>query len=163
MTRLDPRLCFAISLFLMFTACKPSFQVSNVDYAHQLESVLEPDQNGNVTDNRHGLSFNIMPFQMEEFQDTSDVLVNEVRLIRNNSGYYFITADEFKHVYVMRPEISKLELEKKILINNKGLHKPAFNYRPPFIQLVETESSAFFNLNEKGIQNSEDNNQEEQS
>ena len=47
------------------SACN-SFVVEDVDYSQQLESVLVPDENGNVTDVRHGISFNVNSFKEQE-------------------------------------------------------------------------------------------------
>ena len=81
-----------MAVLLFASACK-TFEVKNVNYAQQVESVLTPTDNGDVTDSRYGIAFNILPFQYEEMKDSSSVLVDEVRLIRNQNGFYFITAD----------------------------------------------------------------------
>src|SRR5690554_6088908 len=96
-------------MMLIGTACKSSFVVENVDYTQRIESVLTPDENGNVQDIRHGISFNVLPFQYQEYADTSFLAVEEIRLIRNSNGFYFITANDFNHVYVMEPEAGKLK------------------------------------------------------
>jgi len=142
------------AVFLFTSACK-TFEVQNVNYAQQVESVLEPSQNGQVTDSRYGISFNILPFQYQEMEDSSSVLINEVRLIRNQNGYYFITANGFSNVYVMEPIENGLKLKEKIKISESGLIKPAFNLRSPFVQLIDTETSETYTLNEKGIKKAE--------
>ncbi|HCT52173.1 MAG TPA: hypothetical protein DF712_06895, partial [Balneola sp.] len=87
-----------IAALLLMSACK-TFEVKNVNYAQQIESVLIPTNEGVVNDSRYGISFNILPFQYQEIQDSSSVFVDEVRLIRNSNGYYFITATGFQNVY----------------------------------------------------------------
>lgn len=144
-------LAFVVFGILFFQACNKSLVVKNVNYAQQIESVLVPDENGTVTDVRYGLSYSILPFQYEEFEDSSSVQVNEVRMIRNNQGYYFITADKFKHVYVMAPKRGELKLEKKILVDEEGLYSPAFNWREPVVQLITNSNDIVILLNEKGI------------
>ena len=141
----------AVSLFLS-TACK-TFEVKNVNYGQQIESVLSPNAKGEVHDSRYSLTFNILPFQFQETQDSSAVTVDEVRLIRNNAGLYFITADGFSNVYVMEPIKNGLKLKKKIQVSEQGLIAPAFNMRNPYIELVDKETAQTFSLNEKGIQN----------
>tara|TARA_R110000868_G_scaffold304437_28_gene565516 strand:- start:12172 stop:12651 length:480 start_codon:yes stop_codon:yes gene_type:complete len=136
---------------LFFQACNKSLVVKNVNYAQQIESVLIPDEDGTVTDIRYGISYSILPFQFEEFEDSSSVQVTEVRMIRNNQGYYFITADRFKHVYVMAPKRGELKLEKKILVDEEGLLNPAFNWREPVVQLINDSNKVVILLNEKGI------------
>jgi hypothetical protein len=145
---------FSIFIFvavLLFTSACKTFEVKNVNYAHQVESVLIPTESGEVTDNRYGISFNILPFQFEEMQDSLSVQVEEVRLIRNQNGFYFITANGFNNVYVMEPINSGLRLKEKITVSENGLIKPAFNMRTPFVQLIDTETSNIYRLNEKGI------------
>ena len=142
-------LAFVVLGVLFLQACNKSLVVKNVNYAQQIESVLIPDAEGNVTDIR--LSYSILPFQYEEFEDTTSVQVSEVRMIRNNQGYYFITADKFKHVYVMAPKKGELKLEKKILVDEEGLYSPAFNWREPVVQLIDDSNNMVILLNEKGI------------
>lgn len=144
-------LAFIVFSMLFLQACNKSLVVKNVNYAQQIESVLIPDAEGIVTDVRHSISYSILPFQYEEFQDSSDVLLTEVRMIRNNEGYYFITADKFKHVYVMAPKKGELKLKKKILVDEDGIFAPAFNWRAPLVQLIDNSNEAIILLNEKGI------------
>jgi hypothetical protein len=140
---------------LLFTSACKTFEVKNVNYAQQVESVLIPTESGDVTDSRYGISFNILPFQYQEMQDSSSVQVSEVRLIRNQNGFYFITANGFNNVYVMEPITNGLKLKEKISVSENGLIKPAFNLRTPFVQLVDVETSEIVTLNEKGIRKEE--------
>ncbi len=140
---------------LLFTSACKTFEVKNVNYAQQIESVLVPTEEGEVVDSRYGISFNILPFQFQETEDSSKVNVNELRLIRNHSGYYFITADGFSNVYVMEPIKNGLKLKQKINITENGLIAPAFNLRSPYVQLVDTKTSDIYTLNEKGIKKDE--------
>lgn len=146
---------FIFAVVLLFTSACKTFEVKNVNYAQQVESVLVPTESGEVTDSRYGISFNILPFQFEELQDSSSVQVSEVRLIRNHNGFYFITANGFNSVYVMEPTKGALKLKEKINVSESGLIKPAFNLRSPFVQLIDTETSETYTLNEKGIKKEE--------
>lgn len=145
---------FIITLLIFGSACR-TFVVKDVNYSQSVESVLLPTSKGEVYDARYAISFNILPFQYQESQDSSEVTINEVRLIRNEEGYYFITANGFSNVYVMEPIKNGLKLKKKIKVSEEGLAAPAFNMRAPFIQLVDVETSKTFNLTEKGIQTGE--------
>lgn len=140
---------------LIIQACSKPLVVKDVNYAQRIESVLTPDQNGIVQDIRYGISYSIMPLQFEEFQDTSTVLVSEIRMIRNQQGYYFITADGFKSVYVMAPAKNELRLKKKIQVSEEGLLSPAFNWRAPSVQLLSTNQETVL-LTEKGIYKEEE-------
>ncbi len=148
------------SIVMLGTACK-TFVVKNVNYSHQIESVLTPNEDGIVYDVRHGISFNITPFEKKEFGATDSIEVKEVRLIRNAEGYYFITANQFKNVYVMEPGNGELKLKKKIKVSEERLAAPAFNLRDSHVQLVKTDTNEVLNLNQDGIQ--ENKNEEEQS
>ncbi|WP_245550374.1 hypothetical protein [Gracilimonas tropica] len=133
------------------TACN-RFVVENVNYSHSIESVLTPDENGTVEDIRHGITFNVQPFEKQEFGEGDSASVDEIRLIRNASGFYYITAQQFKHVYVMKPGQGELKLKNKIKVSEEGLAAPAFNMRDGQVQLIKTETNQSFTLNEKGIQ-----------
>ena len=143
-----------LAALLITSACK-TFEVKNVNYAQQVESVLIPTSEGEVNDSRYGISFNILPFQYKEFQDSSSVFVDEVRLIRNSNGFYFITATGFQNVYVMEPIKNGFRLKEKITVSEDGLKAPAFNLRSPFVQLIDTKTSEVYSLNEKGIKKEE--------
>lgn len=148
------------SIVMLGTACK-TFVVKNVNYSHQIESVLIPNEDGIVNDVRHGISFNITPFETKEFGVADSIEVKEVRLIRNAEGYYFITANQFKNVYVMEPGNGELKLKKKIRVSEERLAAPAFNLRDTYVQLVKTDTNEIVNLTQDGIQENE--NEEEQS
>jgi len=142
------------------SACN-SFVVEDVDYSQQLESVLVPDENGNVTDVRHGISFNVNSFKEQEFgAEDSTTQIREIRLIRNADGFYFITANQFKNVYVMEPGNASLKLKKKINVSESPLTDPAFNLRSSGVQLVMRDTNEVIEMNESGILN---NNEEDQS
>jgi hypothetical protein len=60
-------------------------------------------------------------------------------------------------VYVFASSEGALKLEKKILINEKGLEAPAFNQKAPFIQLIneKNENEPPVLLSKSGIQGGE--------
>lgn len=146
---------FLAVLILTGTACR-TFVVEDVNYAQQIESVLHPDENGNVEDIRHGISFSVNPFIKQEFGEQDSVEINKVRLIRNEKGFYFITANNFKHVYVMEPAKSKLKLVNKIKVSETGLTSAAFNLRSPFVQLIDQQQGEVLTLNEEGIKDTQE-------
>lgn len=148
-------LYFALALLVGFLpilqGCNKAFVVDNVNYAQHVESVLQPDTSGFVHDVRYAIHFSILPFQFQEFSDSSSVLVQEVRLIRDREGFYYITADQFKHVYVMSPERSSLRLISKIHISEIGVENPSFNWRSPNVELVLSNEANAIPLSTKGI------------
>ena len=136
-----------IALLFGAAACGPSLVLQGVDYAQPIESVLSPDSNADVHDQRYAVKFNISPVLQEEGVST----VDQIRLIRNSAGYYFLTAQGFNNVYVFSPEASELELESKINITNNGLQQPAFNQRSGTIELVDLATGDTFNLDQNGL------------
>jgi hypothetical protein len=71
-------------------------------------------------------------------------------MIRDNQGFYFLTASNFKNVYVFKADEGKLVQENKIFISEFGLLAPAFNQRDPYIELVDGTNK--MNLTHKGIE-----------
>lgn len=140
---------------LLLAGCKQSLVISDVNYAQPIETVLTPDEDGVVKDHKSGFSFNIMPLQYAETEDTSSVTTEQVRYIRSNNGFYYITAPEYKNVYVMAPGEHQLKLENTIRISEEGIAEPALNQRKEYIQLVDRSTGAAWALNTKGIQEGE--------
>jgi len=140
----------AVTLLVFTVACGPSLTLTDVDYAQPIESVMSPDQNGNVEDARMGVSFNITPLNVKELgQDSS--LPEEVRVIRSRDGYYFVTAAGYSNVYVFKSAERSLELYETINVSEAGLANPAFNQRSPHIQLVDGNNE--YRLTKDGIAN----------
>lgn len=137
---------------LLFTGCKQSMVISKVDYSQSIESVLTPNEEGIVKDVKHGLTFNTKPLQYVETKDTSSVTIEEVRYIRGQKGYYYITAQNFKNVYVMSPDKGQLVLEQKLAVSENGLEKPAFNQRSSYVQLINRKSGESWQLYPERIQ-----------
>ncbi len=139
-------------LFLVsITNCKSTFMIENVDYASYLESVIKPDKDGFVVDLKNNIRFSIHSLVEREFGLNDPTIINEIRLIRNTRGYYFITAHKFKHVYVFLPESGKLKLKNRIEVSSSGIEYPFLNWREPYVELVSDTMKLIFYLNERGI------------
>lgn len=137
---------------LTFIGCKQSMMIQQVDYSQSIESVLTPDEDGMVTDAKHGLSFNIKPIQYSETQDTSAVTTSEIRYIRGEKGYYYVTAPNYRNVYVMQPGEGTLELKKKLNISENGIKNPALNQRGNHVQLVNLETKERWIVKPKSVE-----------
>ena len=135
-------------LFLITAACSV-LTLQPANFSWPLESVLPVDDNGKVTEDRYSLEVNTVGLFFEEFQDSLSYKGKEIRMIRNNQGFYFVTSTNFKNVYVFKADEGKLELEKKIFISEFGLQAPAFNQRDPYIELVDGTNK--MNLTYKGV------------
>lgn len=138
-----------ISVFsLLFLYSCATLELKPADFSWPIESVLKIDDNGMASEDRYTFSFNIKPLFYEEMQDSLAYLDREVRIIRNVEGYYFITAQGFKNVYVFLPSEGSLELEEKILISETGLEKPILNQRSPFIELIDGPNKYYLTKSE---------------
>jgi len=120
------------------------------NFSWPLESVLPVDDQGNVADDRYSVQFNIKGLFYEELQDSLAYKGKELRVIRNNEGFYFITAPKFKNVYVFNADEGTLALHKKIFISEMVLDKPAFNQRDSYIELIDGDKK--INLTSQGIE-----------
>ena len=136
-----------VALLFGAAACGPSLVLQGVDYAQPIESVLSPNSNAEVHDQRYAVQFNISPVLEEEGINS----VDQIRLIRNSAGYYFLTAAGFSNVYTFSPGESELALETTINITGNGLQQPAFNQRNGMIELVDMATGDTYNLDQNGL------------
>ncbi len=137
-----------VLMALLFTAigCGSSMVIQNVDYSQPLESVLAPDSELMVHDQRYAIKFSIGKILERENIGS----VEEIRLIRNKAGYYFLTAKGFQHVYVFEPSEGELKKKEIIEISNDGLGDPAFNQRDSHIELIDRTTGQAYNLDQTG-------------
>ncbi len=143
-----------VALILSFAVmgCRHSMVISKVDYSQPIETVLEPDEKGVVNDVQNGMAFNVLPLQYAETGDSTSVTIDRIRMIRGSEGYYYITAEGYKHVYVMEPEKSSLKLKNKIEVSEEGIQNPAFNQRNKYVQLLNRKTGEYYALTFKGKQ-----------
>jgi len=141
------------SLIILFNACS-TLRLKPANFAWPVESVLQADENGIITNERYSLSFNTAGVFYEEFKDSAGYKNTEIRLLRNTNGYYFLTAMNFKNVYVFEIDDGDLVLENKILVDANGLENPALNQREAFVELISGEIKLF--LTKDGIHMDED-------
>ena len=133
----------------MFAACSV-LTLQPANFSWPLESVLPVDDNGKISDERYSVEVNTVGMFFEEFQDSLSYKGKDVRLIRDNMGFYYLTSGTFKNVYVFKAEEGKMVLENKIFISEFGLQNPAFNQRDPYIELID--GTYKMNLTFKGIE-----------
>lgn len=133
----------------IITACS-SLKLSPAEFAWQIESVLKINNDGFAKEERYSFSFNTKSLFMEEMQDSMAYVGKELRIIRNQDGYYFITSKGFKNVYIFETSEGSFSLKEKITINETGLNNPFFNQRTPYIELVDGNFKAY--LTSEGLQ-----------
>jgi hypothetical protein len=126
---------FVCMFAIILTGCS-TLLLSPADFSWPIEVTLKPDVKGNVQESRYKVSFNVKALLFEELQDSVAVTKHTLHILRDQSGYYFITAKGFKNVYVFGQGDGALKLEKKIFVSEKGLEAPAFNQKTPNVHLI---------------------------
>lgn len=111
--------------------------IDGVRFAWPVESVLSVGNNNIVEDGRHALSFSVAAIAEKEFSDSTSLRGKDLRLIRNDEGFYFLTGKKFKNVYVLSSGTGKLCVKSRIEVAPRGLEDPALNQRPPYIELLD--------------------------
>ena len=134
-------------LLFSFFGCS-SLRLTPANFSWAVETVLPVDQQGVVTEKRYSFSFNAKPLFFAEKGDSALYYDEELHIIKNEKGFYFITAKSFSGVYVFQESDGALSLTNKIAFEQK-LSNPAFNSRFPWIELVDGESK--YLLDNKGL------------
>jgi hypothetical protein len=141
---------FAISLTLIITYACSSLVLSPSDFSWPIENVLKVDDKGFVSEDRYTFTINVKKLFFEEFKDSTNYSGKELRIIRDKSGYYYITGKEFKNVYLFLPIENGMRMENKIkILEAEGLTAPVFNQKSPNIELID--GSKKYLLNYKGL------------
>lgn len=138
---------FLSTLVISVVSCGSTLVIENVDYSQPLESVLTPDSENIVHDQRYAIQFSVTPILKAEEVES----VSEIRLIRNSDGYYFVTAIGFQNVYVFAPGVGELKLENQIEFSENRFEEPAFNQRNDYIELVDLSNGEIYRLDHEGI------------
>jgi hypothetical protein len=129
----------AAPLAIMLAGCG-GLALRPAEFAWPFESVFKVDAKGVAAEEeepgRYFVKFNAKPLLFEETGDSVHVADRTFRVIRDGEGYYFITGKSFKNVYVFSSAEGALTLHTKIAVSEQGLDSPAFNLRPPHVQLL---------------------------
>jgi hypothetical protein len=142
-----------LSAIIILQSCSP-LSLKPADFSWPVESVLEVSEDGFVKEDRYSLFFNTQNMFLEETEDSTAHINKQIRLIRDTKGYYYITSDNFKNVYVFNINDGELRIDNKIMISETGITKPAFNQRSPHIELLEGGNQHL--LSNEGIMNEEE-------
>ncbi len=134
-------------LLLVFVAACSTLKLQQADFAWPVESVIVVDENGKVSDDRYSISFDTKGLFFEETEDSSAYEGKKVRILRDINGYYFITTEKFKNVYVFQMDNGSMALHNKIFISEFGIKDPALNQRAPYIELIDGGKSLYLTNN----------------
>ena len=137
------------SLFVFLLIGCSTLELTPSNFAWPVETVLDVDEKGQVSLERYSFSFSAKNLFLEEFEDSLAYSEKQIRIIGDNAGYYYITGEEFKNVYVFSRGEGSLVLENRIFITESGLISPAMNQRNPYIELVTKEFKYY--INNEGI------------
>jgi hypothetical protein len=135
--------------FFILAGCS-SLTIKPGDFAWPVESVLTVDGQGKIQSERYSFSLNVKALLFAETQDSVNIPKVNLRMIRDVKGFYFITASQFKNVYVFEQTEGGLKLKNKIPVAMNGLSEPAFNQRAPYIQVVNGQNPTIL-LTEDGV------------
>jgi hypothetical protein len=137
-------------LVLMIVAGCSSLLLKPADFSWPVENVLKVDENGFISEERYTFSINVKQLFFAEYKDSTNYSGKEIRIIRDKLGYYFMTAKDFKNVYVFIPVENGMKLENKVLLSEiESLTSPVFNQKNSHIELLD--GSIKYLLNHKGI------------
>lgn len=143
------KLILVLFSFALLWGCNTMI-LAPVNFAWPIESTLTTDDDGTISENRYAITINTQNLFTEEFGLNADFKGKVLHLIRNDKGLYFLTAENFKNVYIFAAAEGSLKLVKKVLIDEKGLLSPAFNQREPNIELLRKNEGPIL-LNSDGI------------
>ncbi|MCF8240115.1 MAG: hypothetical protein K9J16_01920 [Melioribacteraceae bacterium] len=139
----------ALLLGIIAAACS-TFRMEPADYSWPVESVLIVDEEGVITDTRYSFDVNVSAMFQQEEIPLPEISGREVRVIRDQKGYYFMTSQGLRNVYVFLAEEGGMNLVSKILVNSEGVNGPAFNQRSPYIEFIQGDNQSTF-LTKDGI------------
>ena len=137
---------------IIITSCS-TLTLTPAEFGWPIEGVLKVDNKGFVKEDRGAILFDTKALFLEEMQDSLGYAGKTLRVIRNHDGFYFMTAVDFKNVYVFGVDKNSFVLENKIEINETGLKNPAFNQRKPFVESIDDGKT--YKLTSEGIDEGE--------
>lgn len=128
-----------ISMFisLAMVGCS-SLQLQPADFSWASEEIVEVGSKGMVEAKRYSVAFTVTPLLAKEFAADSMAAknTNEVRLIRDKAGFYYLTGKKFKNVYVLAQSDGALAVSNTITISaDKTMEDPKFDQKDSYIEL----------------------------
>lgn len=145
-------LLLTLALALVLTGCA-SLQLQPVDFSWASEEILDIASDGTVKAPRYYMEFNVKALLAKEFAADTMAAKNAkiVRIIRDKAGFYYMTAPNFKNVYVFQHGDGSLSLSNTIAVSpEKPMSDPKFNQRNTYIELLN--NGAKLQLTKGGVQ-----------
>ncbi len=139
---------FLVIFTAVLTGCT-SLTLTPANFAWPIENVVTTDNTGSVVIDRYSTEFNASNLFKAEFGDSTEIAGKELRVIRDQFGFYFMTAEGFMNVYVFEVDNGKFVQSGKIFITKDGMTNPALNQRAPNIELLY-DGRAYI-LDNKGV------------
>lgn len=134
-------------IMLLMSSCAKVY-ITPVNFGWAAEEELKVSGNNTVTDTRNSIFFDLE----QVLTDENVAGVKSIRMIRDRFGFYYLTAQKFKNVYVLKAVKNSFFLEKKIAILKRGsLINPAFNQRKKYIELVYGKKNKIIKLTAAGV------------
>jgi|WetSurMetagenome_2_1015567.scaffolds.fasta_scaffold281393_2 hypothetical protein len=129
----------AVGVLLSLESCA-GFKLENVDFGWPVESVVTVSPGNRIEEVRYAVTANVAPIALAEFQDSTALRGAKLRILRSSEGFYFVTGPKFKNVYVFASDASTLSLYSTIHLFDLGMHDPALNQRPPYVELIDGQN-----------------------
>ncbi|KUG26814.1 hypothetical protein ASZ90_003330 [hydrocarbon metagenome] len=142
------KIIFIVMLMFFLASCS-SMKLEPANFAWPIESVITTDNSGNVFIERFTTEFNASNLFRAEFGETTEIANKELRVIRDQLGYYVMTSPGFMNVYVFEVDNGALVQVNKIFISKEGVVNPALNQRSPNIELISNGVS--YLIDSKGL------------
>jgi hypothetical protein len=127
----------SITASLAMIGCS-SLQLQPADFSWAAEEIVQVGSNGMVDAKRYSVAFTVTPLLAKEFAADSAGAknTNEVRLIRDKAGFYYLTGKNFKNVYVLAQSDGALAVSNTIVISaDKAMDDPKFDQKETYIEL----------------------------
>lgn len=137
---------------IMLVGCS-SLQLQPADFSWAAEEIIEVGSKGMVDAKRYSVAFTVTPLLAKEF--AADTMAakntNEVRLIRDKAGFYYLTGKKFKNVYVLVQSEGALAVNNTLTISaEKPMDDPKFDQKDSYIELWNGKEK--FQLTKGGVQ-----------
>lgn len=126
-----------VSTVLLVAGCA-TIVLEPADFSWPVETVLMVNANGFISEERHTFDINTKPIFYEEFSDSNSYAGREIRIIRNKEGYYYLTGEGFKNIYMLQCIEGGMKLKKKLTVSDSlALKMPVLNQKLNGIELID--------------------------